>query len=86
MPFGLDSEVSLKTCILCEALRPGEKPYEADRVITTGPFGGEMQTLPTCGECSHRLWEGDYPGCIQPLKNLVTACINYFLIEPLDNR
>jgi hypothetical protein len=67
--------------MICEMCAEHDK-HDADRKITTGPYGGEMRTYSLCAGCADKLWNGT-GGCIQALKNLVTAGINYFLIEPL---
>jgi hypothetical protein len=66
-------------CEMC----PEHDKHEADRQITTGPYGGEMHTYKLCAGCSKKLWDGT-GGCIQALKNLVTAGFNYYLIEPIS--
>ncbi len=66
-------------CEMC----PSDDVHEADRKITTGPYGGEMHSYCLCAGCSDKLWNGT-GGCVQALKNLVTAGINYFLVEPIE--
>ncbi|MEN6367603.1 MAG: hypothetical protein ABFC88_12370 [Thermoguttaceae bacterium] len=61
---------------------PSEFVHEADRKITTGPYDGELRTYHLCRDCADKLWNGT-GGCVQALKNLVTANLNYFLIEPI---
>jgi hypothetical protein len=71
--------------VRCEMCLPGSV-READRKITYGLYaayaaGRPHNVLCLCGECSHKLWDGE--GCSTSLRALVTAGLCHFVVEPL---